>query len=545
MAYPPPGGGYGYPPGSGYPPTDPMYPPGGAAYPPGGGAYPPGGGAYPPGGGAYPPGGGAYPPGGGAYPPGGGLPPMGDPGYGYGGPPPAGFNTGPPMPTTGGYPGVQPPPPVSQPYGAPAPSAHPYQQPPNQQYGGQPPYQQPPAQGYGQPQQHSYQQPPGQGYQQPPRQSYQQPPSQSYQQPKAPTQPAQAPYQHGPSSQPPPAKPAQPAGTSAAPPTSQFGQMSLTTRYHGTISPAPNFNAENDCEVLRKAMRGMGTDETALISILASRSNAQRVEIRKRYKTMFGKDLMNDLKSELSGNLEECLLAIMEPSVLYDAKCLRRAMRGAGTDEETLIDILCTRSNQEISAIKAEYSSYYKRDLEKDCVSETSGHFKRLLVSMCQGNRDENQTVDIEKAKKEAMDLFQAGEKKWGTDESRFNVVLASRSYPQLRATFDEYVKVSQRDLLNSIDREMSGDLKAGFKCIVQCAKNAPEYFADRLWKSMKGVGTDDSLLIRIVVSRSEVDLVEIKQSFLQKYHKTLYKMIEGDCSGDYKKLLLALVKMN
>ena len=71
----------------------------------------------------------------------------------------------------------------------------------------------------------------------------------------------------------------------------------------------------------------LGTDETALISILASRSNAQRVEIRKRYKTMFGKDLMNDLKSELSGNLEECLLAIMEPSVLYDAKCLRRAMR--------------------------------------------------------------------------------------------------------------------------------------------------------------------------------------------------------------------------
>ena len=43
----------------------------------------------------------------------------------------------------------------------------------------------------------------------------------------------------------------------------------------------------------------------------------------------------------------------------------------------------------------------------------------------------------------------------------------------------------------------------------------------------------------------SQVDLVEIKQSFLQKYHKTLYKMIEGDCSGDYKKLLLALVKMN
>jgi annexin A7/11 len=314
---------------------------------------------------------------------------------------------------------------------------------------------------------------------------------------------------------------------------------------HGTVLPISPFDAEVDCELLRKAMRGAGTDEDALINILATRSNKQRVEIRLRYKTMFGKDLMTDLKSELSGNLEECLLAMMEPSVLYDAKCLRRAMRGAGTDEETLIDILCSRSNAEINAIKAEYKSFYQRDLEKDCVSETSGHFKRLLVSMCQANRDESGTVDPEKAKKEAADLFQAGEKKMGTDESRFNVVLASRNFNQLRATYSEYVTVAQRDILNSIDREMSGDLKHGFKAIVQCSRNAPDYFAERLYKSMKGAGTDDALLIRIVVSRSELDLVEIKTCFLQKYHKTLYKMIQGDCSGDYKKLLLALVKVD
>ena len=42
-----------------------------------------------------------------------------------------------------------------------------------------------------------------------------------------------------------------------------------------------------------------------------------------------------------------------------------------------------------------------------------------------------------------------------------------------------------------------------------------------------------------------QVDLVEIKQEFLNRYHKTVYKMIEGDTSGDYKKLLLALVGRN
>ena len=39
---------------------------------------------------------------------------------------------------------------------------------------------------------------------------------------------------------------------------------------------------------------------------------------------------------------------------------------------------------QEIQDIVQEYKSHYGRNLEKDVVSETSGHFKRLLVSMCQ-----------------------------------------------------------------------------------------------------------------------------------------------------------------
>ena len=67
-------------------------------------------------------------------------------------------------------------------------------------------------------------------------------------------------------------------------------------------------------------------------------------------------DLINELKSELSGNLEECILALLEPKVLYDAKSLRRAMKGAGTDERALIEILCTRTNAEIEEIKREYN---------------------------------------------------------------------------------------------------------------------------------------------------------------------------------------------
>ena len=48
-------------------------------------------------------------------------------------------------------------------------------------------------------------------------------------------------------------------------------------------------------------------------------------------------------------------MGLMEPKELYDAKCLRRAMKWAGTDEQCLIEILSTRSNTEIDQIKEAY----------------------------------------------------------------------------------------------------------------------------------------------------------------------------------------------
>lgn len=104
-------------------------------------------------------------------------------------------------------------------------------------------------------------------------------------------------------------------------------------------------------------MKGMGTDEDAIIDILGHRSIKQRLEIVSHFKTLFGQDLIQELDSELSGRFFKICKALCQDPVAYDAQELYDAMHGAGTDEDCLIEILCCRTNAQIQQIKEIYKT--------------------------------------------------------------------------------------------------------------------------------------------------------------------------------------------
>ncbi|XP_025406182.1 annexin B9-like isoform X3 [Sipha flava] len=313
-----------------------------------------------------------------------------------------------------------------------------------------------------------------------------------------------------------------------------------------TLRPANPFDAHRDAEILRKAMKGFGTDEKAIIQVLAHRVNSQRQEIAQQFKTMYGKDLISDLKSELSGKFKDLIVALMTPTNDFLAKEIQNAVSGIGTNEETIIEIICTASNAEINNIKMAYHKLFGNDLEKELMGETSGSFRRLLVSLCQGKRNENTFVDVASAQSDAQNLLQAGELQFGTDESTFNMILCSRSFPQLQQVFLEYHRLTGRDFEDVVKSEFSGDIENGLRAIVKSVRDKSSYFAKRLNESMAGFGTNDRALIRIVSTRCEIDMVEIKNAYLSMYGKSLEADIASDTmddtSGDYKKCLIALV---
>lgn len=108
-----------------------------------------------------------------------------------------------------------------------------------------------------------------------------------------------------------------------------------------------------------------------------------------------------------------------------------------------------------------------------------------------------------------------------------------------------EYEKLTGHTLEKDIKKEFSGDIEDAMVALLRCALNRSEFFARRLHMAMAGIGTNDRDLIRLVVTRSEIDMMDVKEEFQKKYGKALKSFIKGDTSGDYKHALYALIGEN
>lgn len=310
--------------------------------------------------------------------------------------------------------------------------------------------------------------------------------------------------------------------------------LTVTSNTRGTVKDKANFKVDEDVAALRKAIEGLGTTEKTLIEVLTQRSNAQRQLISKAYEKATGRKLIDDLEGDTHGDFEDLLVALVTPPAIYDCQEVIRAIKGAGTTESTLTEIFASRSNRQIRALSEAYLAETGKSMIHDLQSEVSGEYGKALLILAEGKRDETTNVDAAKAKADAKALYEAGEKKWGTDEEKFIDILCHRSVPQLRQTLIEYKNISKKTLQESIESEMSGDLEKVLVAIVKCVKNAPAYLAERLFKSMKGAGTTESTLTRILVSRSEIDLLDIRAEYKKLFGYTLYSQLESEVSGNY-----------
>ena len=308
------------------------------------------------------------------------------------------------------------------------------------------------------------------------------------------------------------------------------------------MMPLGPFNVETDCAALRAAMHGVGTDEDTIINIICNRNNMERQQIKQYYISAYGRDLINDLKKELSGNFESAVVALFQTPAEFDASSLYHAMKGIGTDEGTLIEIIGTRSSYQLEQIKQAFRIMYNKDLIKWIESETSGGLRKLLTSLLLAQRSQNTVPNQQQCMMDAQALYKAGEGRWGTDEGTFNQIFSTRSPAEIICINQCYQSIKGKSLEHAIEKEFAGDTQKLFKTLIKVFLNPPAYFAERIHQSIIGLGTNDKKLIRNIISRCEIDMPQIKQAYRTMYGKELISDVRGDTSGDYKKILSRLI---
>ena len=295
-------------------------------------------------------------------------------------------------------------------------------------------------------------------------------------------------------------------------------------------------------EILRNACQGAGTDEDAIVRVIASTTNPERALIRRLYTQKYNEDLVSRLQSELSGDFKDAAVGSFMTPTEYDAYCLNGAMKGLGTKEGVLSEIIGSRTPQELQAIKQVYAANYGETLDNAVAGDTSGDYQKLLLALLQCQRSQSPMADPNGCAADAAALYQAGEGKWGTDEATFTRIFATRSPADIALINQNYKQHAGKGLLGAIDAEFSGDTKELLDTIVRSNVDPYGYYAGRIHESVAGLGTNDSRLIRNVCARHAVDLPLIKQAYTRDYGTDMLQDIQSDTSGHYRQVISSLV---
>ena len=282
-------------------------------------------------------------------------------------------------------------------------------------------------------------------------------------------------------------------------------------------------------------------DEETIVSILSTTSNLDRQIIRLFYKKKFPNLIQKDIQTQLSGDFGKLVLNLFDLPYEYDARELHRSLTSFSKDEKAIIEIIITRPRSHLILVQKIYKKFYNVSLKNDILNLSDKNFSEFLIAILSSNRPSGVTIKPNDAYNIAKDIIKNGVKQYGKNVNLFKQVFVDRSREDLimisRAFYDLYKK----NLYEVIDNELSGTNKKLIKDILYGLITPAQWFAKKAYKAMKGPGTDEKTLNRVIASRAEIDMDDIRDYYFRDRNTDLRNDIDGDCSGAYGQLLMNL----
>jgi len=298
-------------------------------------------------------------------------------------------------------------------------------------------------------------------------------------------------------------------------------------------------------------MKGMGCDETTLISILTSpryRDPWAMHTLVTQYNDRTVRNLDEDIKKETGGLLEDGLRALVRGPLRQDVYQFKKSCDGAGTDEEGVMDVLLNRSNADLRAICAEYKRRHGKELSDRLKKEVNEETMRLFSMLLSGTTKAEESAPVIPADIDAKvtEIQRSTEGMFFANAISVAQIFTSCNQAQLRALQDHYRAKYQRDLLDVVKKEFRGDFQDAVIRMLVHARDRAQCDAMRLQKSLWGNKTSEKRLFVWRVCQLWWDrerLAAAKQAYVRTYRRTLEEDVKVLLNGNAERFVLALLK--
>ena len=292
---------------------------------------------------------------------------------------------------------------------------------------------------------------------------------------------------------------------------------------------------------LHEALFNSKKKEKEVIEIISNTDLPTRLSIAQYYETAYGNKLQDDLNKKLSSKFRDLVIDLFLSPTDLDVEIIKRAVKGFGVTEVPIVEILTSRPKWMIDDLKVAYKNNTGKELSQDLEKKFSGNLRRNILTLLNTDRSNNTQPNKSECENDSEILKKNKESSWFDDQKIFDNIFAKKSPEELVIIARYYFKKTGTALCDVINKKFSGKNKNVMNEILYNIINPSEMFADKIYNALKGLGTDTNTLNRILATRHEIDMIDIREIYFIKYNKKLVDAIKADTSGDYQTLCVYL----
>ena len=278
--------------------------------------------------------------------------------------------------------------------------------------------------------------------------------------------------------------------------------------------------------------------EDIILDVAISNNLQNRVAIAQFYKATYDTSLFEDIKSKIGGDFGHCAALMFLTPLEF---CIYHLKIGLKKGSELAFEQLTSRTPEELKIIEDAYRKDVGKELKNDITKAFSGAVGKNLLNLFTTPRIANPKPNKQECEKYATILSKTEPKNWTEDENLFKEIFIQRSPEELILIARFFLKITKCNLIDMVDKKTKGKNQTLLREILYNNIMPHELFAEKINKAIKGAGTDEESLSRVLVARFELDMPAIRDIYQPKYKFTLKEDVIGDTSGAYQTLCLYL----